>query len=360
MNRRTFILSLLSTASAPLVYAAGSKSLLMSSEPLKKWTWNNLANIPVNMQEIYPCVFDGKIFVAGALQDGNKEDSVFGSLGPSATTHIFDPRQNTWATGPSLPEKRHHLGLVANSQALYGIGGFDVLGNKPWEVKGSVYFLPKSDEPILEQKWHVGPSLPQAQAESLYGTIHNNIHVVGGRAISNNKLTDTNAHWVLLEGEHWESAAPLSVAKNSGAATVLHNKLYVLGGRIDALQHKNLAALEFYDAQQDKWHEMAPLPIPTAGCACAVMHNEIYAFGGEKYTYITEADGTKGMITKTYDDIWCYDPMTDIWQTEELKMSTTRHGLGAVSIDNRIYLIGGAIKAGGTETTNLLEQLSYS
>jgi hypothetical protein len=167
MNRRNFMLTLLSTAAAtaslPLVYAAGSKRLAISAGQLGKLTWTTKTNIPVNMQEIYPCVFDGKIFVAGALQDGNKENTVFGRLGPSASTHIFDVQQNIWSTGPLLPQKRHHLGLVANNQALYGIGGFDVLGNKPWQVKDSVFVLAKSEKHI-KQAWSVGPSLPQAQA----------------------------------------------------------------------------------------------------------------------------------------------------------------------------------------------------
>ena len=38
-------------------------------------------------------------------------------------------------------------------------------------------------------------------------------------------------------------------------------------------------------------------------------------------------------------------------------MKTPRHGLGGVTVDNRIYAIGGATQRGGNDTSALVEIL---
>ncbi|MEO1304435.1 MAG: kelch repeat-containing protein [Pseudomonadota bacterium] len=36
-------------------------------------------------------------------------------------------------------------------------------------------------------------------------------------------------------------------------------------------------------------------------------------------------------------------------------MPQPRHGLGAVAVGNEIYVIGGALRVGGSETSNVVE-----
>jgi N-acetylneuraminic acid mutarotase len=45
-----------------------------------------------------------------------------------------------------------------------------------------------------------------------------------------------------------------------------------------------------------------------------------------------------------------YDPQTDTWTTEQ-PMLTGRHGFGAVTLNNKIYLIGGGEKPGASVIT---------
>ncbi|HRJ01024.1 MAG TPA: hypothetical protein PKV67_09615, partial [Hyphomonas sp.] len=51
---------------------------------------------------------------------------------------------------------------------------------------------------------------------------------------------------------------------------------------------------------------------------------------------------------------WAYDPSADIWVAID-PMPHPRHGLGAVTLDGAVYVIGGALKASGVETSALVE-----
>ena len=61
-------------------------------------------------------------------------------------------------------------------------------------------------------------------------------------------------------------------------------------------------------------------------------------FGGE------EPNGTFNNNEK-------YDPVTDTWISAQ-PMPTARHGLTAVSEDDKIYIIGGGPQPGGSQTNS--------
>ena len=58
----------------------------------------------------------------------------------------------------------------------------------------------------------------------------------------------------------------------------------------------------------------------------------IYVFGGEE-------------PSKTFDNNERYDIKTNKWSIE-IPIPTARHGLGAASVDNKIYVIGGEPQPG--------------
>jgi N-acetylneuraminic acid mutarotase len=70
------------------------------------------------------------------------------------------------------------------------------------------------------------------------------------------------------------------------------------------------------------------------GLASTEVNETIYVFGGE------EPIGTFNNNEK-------YDPATNKW-TSDATMPIARHGLVAVSIDNKIYVIGGGPEPGGS------------
>ncbi|KZN59823.1 hypothetical protein N473_02605 [Pseudoalteromonas luteoviolacea CPMOR-1] len=314
--------------------------------------WQLIATLPTPLQEVYPAVFDGKVYVAGAFEQTAPNLAVLAHLSASKNTYVYDVNKKMWEFGASLPAPRHHLGLIANDDVLFAIGGFDATKGDAWQVKRTVFKLDN-----IYNTWQIGPELPIPMGESVYGVINGQVHVAGGRTLIDGQLSDTNAHWV-LKGDTWQQAAPLPIASNSATSVVINNQWYVMGGRINANDFKNLDTLWRYDPEHDQWHNLASMPQASAGLASAVINGHIYVFGGEEYTYITNSSGKREMRTRTFDGVWRYNLMTDQWRTESVPMTSTRHGLGAVSLNNHIYLLGGATQAGATGTTAIVERLS--
>lgn len=85
-------------------------------------------------------------------------------------------------------------------------------------------------------------------------------------------------------------------------------------------------------------------PRRKGGLAAAAAGGRLYAFGGEFFD-------TGGGV---YPEVWVYDPASDSWDAVA-PMPHPRHGLGAVTLDGAIHVIGGALKASGVETSALVE-----
>ena len=77
-----------------------------------------------------------------------------------------------------------------------------------------------------------------------------------------------------------------------------------------------------------------------SGSAAASINNSIYVFGGEEHS-------------KTFNNNENYDVINNRWSIEP-PMPTARHGLTAVAIGDKIYVIGGGPEP-GLSVTNVNE-----
>ena len=143
-----------------------------------------------------------------------------------------------------------------------------------------------------------------------------------------------------MDNEHWEKAAPPTISRNSAACAVLDNKIFVVGGRAYGENPINKSLSEVYDSKSDRWDRIKPLPIAVAGLAAVALDGKIVVFGGEAFG--SNGDWKTG---KAFNNVWSYDPAIDEWQ-EELPMPQPRHGHGAVSLNDKMYIIGGGSKVG--------------
>ncbi|NOU49409.1 hypothetical protein HG263_02465 [Pseudoalteromonas sp. JBTF-M23] len=347
MERRVFISKL-----AQLTLLASSPSLL-ATPVFKKAVWVDKPHLPNYLQECYPCLFNEHLVIAGALEQSTPESATMGAMDASNSCYLFDLCKQAWRLGPQLPVKRHHLGLLTTSQGILAIGGFSANKSDPWQVKKDTFLL--SD---LDDHWQASVPLPNPQAEAGYATINNDAHVISGRGIIYGRLADVNDH-VFFDGKQWQRAAPLPLARNSGACVAMDKGCLLIGGRIQDKRHQNQSQVDFYDKNADKWFELAPTPFASSGIAAAKHNNKVYVFGGEQYNYSINRAGITMMHSKTFKHIWQYDFASDKWQTLPISMTSTRHGLGAISTEDGIYLVGGAQRAGGELTTNTVELLTF-
>lgn len=295
--------------------------------------WRSGPSLPFPVQEIYPCLHDGRIYLAGGFI------AEHGSItGPTDAHHAFDPSTGRWTPRAPLPVPRHHPQLVSYRGHLFSIGGFEARENGAWQMQGDMWLYDQAGD-----RWQWAPDLPAPNAESTAGVIGRNLHVVGGRQPRDGRNLDwddhgdTGAHWV-FDGTGWSELAPMPTARNSAAGGVIDGRLHIVGGR--SVAGGNTPVHEVYDPGTDRWERVAPMPKGQGGLAAAVVDGRLYAFGGEYFT------GGGGV----FPDAWAYDPASDRWRALP-DMPRPRHGLGAVAIDSDIYLIGGALQASGTDTS---------
>lgn len=309
--------------------------------------WTAGPSLPIRVQEIYPAAVNGTLYVAGGLSP----DVDGGQIGITDRVFALDEGADIWRERAPLPLATHHPNLVAFGDELYAIGGFVADAGGAWHMTGAVRIYDPD-----RNAWRSGPAMAQPYAETVVANLNGRIHVVTGRRPSgpaNANWTDhadTTAHVVLdPAAEAWTSAAPAPTARNSATGAVLDGKLHVIGGR--TVSGGNTPIHEVFDPQTNRWATLAPLPEPLAGprgsggLASAVLGNTIFVFGGEWFS------STGGGV---YSQVWAYDAAEDRWR-EARAMPTPRHGLGAVTVGNRIATIAGAARAGGNATSAAVE-----
>ncbi|HEX5792143.1 MAG TPA: kelch repeat-containing protein [Rheinheimera sp.] len=305
--------------------------------------WQTLAPMPLAVQEIYPAVHNGKIYVAGGLSDALTAEQ----QQMTALVQVYDPASNSWSLGPALPQPRHHAYLVSVAGNLYVFGGFVAANGGRWSASSDILQLDESGA-----VWRKVAQLPKPLTETVAVVLDNKVHFASGRSpvgADNGQWrdqADVSWHWVFEpQSQQVTAAPPLAQAFNSATAVVLAQQLYVMGGR--QVGADNLALLQRFDPASGLWRHLAAMPQASGGLAAAVLDNSILVFGGE---YFNNNGGV-------YAEVWQYQPANDSWQ-QQGTMPLSRHGLGAVSLNNKVYVIGGATQVGLKATSAVVEVLS--
>ena len=350
LNRRRMVAS----SSAAILGLTGARSGAVAHETdPSTGAWTPLSNMPFPVQEIYPAPFWKD--TQGPPNPKPKPYNIIVNAGGLTSTGqynvtdkvtFYDPIYDKWGYGEPLPEARHHVALVNNNGLLYGIGGFARDARGGWQMRSNCWRIRSLNEP-----WEVLQPMPHPLAETACASVSGFVHVAGGRAPAGSRNRDwsdhmdTDEHWLYdAAADKWFAQAPLPTPRNSAAAAVYNGALYVIGGR--NVNGGNNRAVEVYDPSADRWEKARPMPRGQGGLAASVLNGKIYAFGGE---YFGAAGGG------VYAEAWEYDPRKDKWRSVAA-MPRPRHGLGAVTLDNAIYVLGGAAKAGGRETSAALDR----
>lgn len=338
MGRSDAFKALLLVTCAALVSCSGE--LATSAQPIEAPVaatpaWRDAAPLAEARQELYPEVLDGKIYVAGGINNPNTRFT--------DSFDAYDPSTDRWTKFASLPDARHHITLTAIDDRLYGIGGFSG-GFPDWRARADMWIYdPKANS------WTAGVSMPSPRAEGVAAAINGKIYWIGGRVPE----TPTSAHF----NEHkdsklnemfdpatgrWSTRALAPTARNSAASAVIGGKIYVVGGRrfIKSTDGKtrmaNFENLEVYDPRTDRWETKAPMPQGQGGLGAAVVDGKLHACGGEQWL------PEQGVLS----ECWSYDPATNMWAALP-PLPVARRGIGMAAVGRRPHVFGGATRPGG-------------
>lgn len=292
-------------------------------------TWGVGTNIPTARAETSAAVLDGKLYLAGGIQNG------WGGL---TSMEVFDPTTNSWNEDAALPMALHHVGFIGAAHRLYLIGGYDditkMVQAQPDISKGWYY------DPATHQ-WTAIADMPAPRAAHAIVNIDDRLYIVAGTGVG------AQAVWVYdPQTDRWDTSAKgqLPTPREHVSAFVVDGKIYVIGGR---WKFVNSPAVEVYDPATDTWEKRQNMPVPTSGYMGAILNGKIHIFSGENVEI--------NCIIAAHQ---VYDPATDQW-TLLGNLPTLRHGGGSVVIDGHWYTVGGSTKVGGQADSTISDINAY-
>ncbi|HUP54923.1 MAG TPA: hypothetical protein VM408_05405 [Methylomirabilota bacterium] len=271
--------------------------------------WVRGAGAPVSLTEVAAAAHRGRVWVAGGMDiDGHGVDVVL----------IYDPRADAWSEGPRLPERVHHAALVSDGDALFLVGGyltddFTEPTDAVWRLDGDGTGDWSPDRRLPEPRG-AGAAAWNGRGRIMYGG------GVGPAGVSDAVF--------VREDDGWRLLASLSRPREHLAASSLGaGSVSFLGGRDST---GNLGTIDLV-SDEGVVGRAEDLPTPRGGIA---------AFnGGELGDCVVGGEGPDG----TFGAVECVGG----FETTTLPgLSVARHGLGAVSIDGRAYVLLGGQRPG--------------
>jgi N-acetylneuraminic acid mutarotase len=278
--------------------------------------WINLPLVLQARQEVAVAAADGKIFLIGGLAGTSTLSSV----------EEFDPATGLWRNVASLPQGLHHAAAATIGRSIYVIGGYR---SAAFDATDSVY---RYD--LDANRWTAVARLPAPRAALAAATIGNLVYAVGG-VPGGNALTVYDP-----ATDRWSTLPSMPTRREHLGATAAGGRLYVASGRFTG---GNTNAFEVFDPVTNGWAALPPIPTARSGIAVTAVGNRVYVFGGE---------GNPNTPTGVFSENESFDVVSGTWQREE-SMPVPRHGIGAATIGNTIYIPAGAeVQGFGTSSVH--------
>jgi N-acetylneuraminic acid mutarotase len=175
--------------------------------------------------------------------------------------------------------------------------------------------------------------LPISKAKAAF--VNGKIYLIGGITPQSHGFSTTNYEYDPAS-DSWTRKKDIPTGRINYALAVILGKIYVIGG--DPFLNK----VEVYDPKSDTWDSVSTMPTGRQHVSCAVADNKIYVIGGLENIccppFPERCDWEK--CTKISDKNEVFDPATDTWKALK-SMPLPRHGLDVVSVNGKIYAIGG-------------------
>lgn len=261
---------------------------------------------------------------------------------------IFDPATNTWSHASPPPMEIHHFQPVIIGSELWLLG--TMTGEFPRETPLETVFIyePKTDS------WKTGPAIPEGRRRGGAGCVlHTDgwIYVVGG--IIDGHYSGTQAWFDRLNPEtgEWQILSDAPHKRDHAPAAIVDNKLYFFAGRetgrhngqdFNQLFSDTIAGVDVYDLEAGTWSTLRDeIPIQTAAGGAGVIDGKIHYVGGEA-----------GRM-EAFTDLQIFDPTIETW-TVGPSLNRSRHGTNAFTFDGAMWIaVGSGARGGEPELTSL-------
>ncbi|WP_394620301.1 Kelch repeat-containing protein [Lentzea sp. JNUCC 0626] len=235
-------------------------------------TWRRAAPLPVPMNHPNAVAVGGRIYVLGGLSGGASWQAL-------ADSFVYNPVTDRWTKLPPMPKgfERGSAAMGVLGTRIYLAGGMRTLTPGPGGLQDTIADVHTYD--VVTRRWATLPSLPEARDHVGGAIVGGTFYVVGGRDRGQVNVRDTV--YAYSRGK-WTERAPMPTPRGGIASAVVGSKIYTFGGEGKVVDGVNtvFSETEAYDTRANRWEVLAPMPIPRHGTAAIGVADTIYIPGG--------------------------------------------------------------------------------
>jgi hypothetical protein len=273
--------------------------------------WDAAVKAPIRRTEVGAGALGGAAWVVGGLTDAGAA---------SADVVRYDPAATSWTAAPALPQALHHTAVAGDGTRLWVAGGY--ASHHLRDPTAAVRVL----DPAAG-RWQDGPPLPSPRAAGALAWDGARL-VYGGGVGPDGLAGDVFA----LENDVWRRIGELHPPREHlAAASDGKGTTWFLAGRTGGID-ENLADVDVVTGSQVR--HAGELPTARGGVAGFY----VPAAGG----CAAGGEGPDG----TFDEVECLSADGEAASLPPLAES--RHGLGAVVVGSRAYVLLGGPEPGLT------------
>lgn len=249
---------------------------------------------------------------------------------------VFDPSTNTWTPGADQPQEIHHFQAVEYDGRIYVVGAWT--GGFPDEdgISHVLIYDPAEDT------WTTGPEIPEERRRGAAGAVvyDDHIYVVAGNDGGHGPHA-TAVDWLdRLDPQtgQWEELPPAPRGRDHFQAALIDDKMYAAGGRtsdVEGFIDSTVTEVDVFDLETETWSTLSDAQIPTerAGTPTAAAQEYVIVAGGEGFGQAWAETEALNTTTGTWELIGMLDQ--------------ARHGTQMFYYDGRLWVAGGAADQGG-------------
>lgn len=297
--------------------------VVVAATPLRPWSVG--PSLRTARQEVAAVLLGDRLIVVG----GFARDAT--SLASVEALHVGgDTSSEAWEDLPPMPVGVHHPAAAVVGGRLIVVGGYVAAGALSGPTDAVQIFDAATDS------WSLGTPLPTPRGGLAAVAWDERVWVVGGAG--DHATGDGGAVAELLvydpDVDAWERRAPMPTARDHLAFVVTGDRLHALGGRDG--RAFTLDAHEVYDPRSDAWSVAPPVPTGRSGHAAVAGDGCIVVLGGE---------GHRARRDGLFTAVEAFELSTGTWRSLR-PMPRPRHGMGAVHVDDTVWVVGGGDVAG--------------
>lgn len=277
-------------------------------------------------QECSVVALGESVYVLGGVDYNENQD-----IQTLNRVEFFNTSAQTWHVAAPMPQPINHANTASVDGKIYNFGGLN--GAYEWAAIPECYVYYPNNDTWLTQTYMPNNTARGASAVGVYGST---VYLAGGMTILEAHAQSGIMNSLVLVSSYdtatglWSALPDLPEPRQHVAGAVVGSTFYVIGGRENSIAEYHNTTYALNLTNPTGWETLAPIPTARGSLACSAIGVKIFCFGGE---------GNPDNWQKIFNETQVYDTTTNTWENLEA-MPVPRHGTGAATVGNRVYIPG--------------------